>query len=120
MPPRRVLIEAGKACAIERLVTFRHGLGELLGIAEQFAGAAARGVETLASFAFGFQRADLDDPAGARSRFDRAVMLDGLSRLWSRRCQRGLLDRLLRDCRGLKGSGLRAEGRGRRAAEGSA
>ncbi len=53
-----VLIEAGEAGAIERLAAFGHDLGELFGIAEQLAGAAACGAETLAGFTFGFKRAE--------------------------------------------------------------
>ena len=57
-------------------------LGERIGLAEQAAGLVAGKVDPLLGFAFAFQRADLDDPAGADygrgGRLDRAVLLCGL------------------------------------------
>src|SRR5882757_8514906 len=58
-------VEAGKTSPEQ--LPFALGdyrLGEGIGLAEHAAGLIARGFEALPGFAFGFQRADLDDPSG--------------------------------------------------------
>src|SRR5712671_2036780 len=74
-----IAIEAGEA-GPEQL-PFALGdnrLGKRIGVRKQTAGLAARCFEPLPRFAFGFQRADLDDPSGVGSdRLDRAVLLNG-------------------------------------------
>src|SRR6185312_12183980 len=60
---RLIAIEAGEAGSVKLLVALGHRLGERIRLAQHAAGAAACRIETLARFAFGFQRADLNDPA---------------------------------------------------------
>src|SRR4051812_528642 len=76
---RLIAVEPGETGAVQLLVALGdHRLGERIGLAEQAAGLLAGGVEALAGFALGLQRADLDDPAGmGGNRLDGAVLLNG-------------------------------------------
>ena len=61
-----VAFEAGEAGAEQlSIVLGDDRFGERIGLAEQAAGRAARGLDALLGFAFAFQRADLNDPSAS-------------------------------------------------------
>ena len=79
-----IAVEAGKAGPEQLSVAFGNDrLCKRIGVGEQAAGLAARRVDALPRFVLAFQRADLNDPAGADGeRPDGAALLNGL---WLRR-----------------------------------
>ena len=88
-----IALEAGEAGAEQLAVILGNDrLGEGIGLAEQAAGLIARQIDARAGFAFAFQRADLDDPAGVGDGgrgLDGAVLLDGLRLGIGERLRRG-------------------------------
>src|SRR3569833_43042 len=76
-------IEAGEACANQRLVALGHRLGERIGLAQQTLCMAAGRLDALLRFRCTFRRADLDDPARPRDlRLGGAVLQRGLLLCW--------------------------------------
>ena len=76
-----IALQSGEPRAVELAVAFRHHrLGEGVRLAEQAAGLIARRIDALLSFAFAFERADLNDPAGMGHGLDGQVVLSGRGR----------------------------------------
>src|SRR5712691_7548163 len=95
-----LLVQPGKARAIERFLALVHPFGERVGLPQDGLADALRRMEALARLAFIGERADLDDPAGARWRLGRGRNGGG-------RCG----GRLARLNAGLAGSDARPAGR---------
>src|SRR5437870_5670070 len=66
-----LLVQPGKARAVERFLALAHPFGERVGLPQDGLADVLRRMEALARLAFIGKRADLDDPAGARLRLGR-------------------------------------------------